>query len=99
MCECVTGVYFSYKVRIIKANETKLVSVVQFCRMHICIRFRGFPLCHFEEIEIESWQDVSTLPADKLSSFILFLHRAPAKYRLNELELVATSLSLHICLL
>jgi hypothetical protein len=39
--------------------------------MHIYTKFRDFTLCHLGEIEIESWQNGSALPADKPFTSIL----------------------------
>jgi len=68
LCECATGMHFSYRTWIMQSIEVKLMEVKQFCSMYLCTKFWSSTLSHLGEIRIESCQNSSALPADKLYS-------------------------------
>ncbi len=65
MCECVTGMYLSYKTCIIQLIEVKFIRVKEICNLHLYTKFRSSILSRLGEMRIESCQNVSALPADK----------------------------------
>ena len=61
--------YFACKARTIKSVQVKFRDVKQLGSMHLYTKLQRSTFRHLEEIGVESCQNVSALPADKLLKF------------------------------